>query len=155
MFLNADDKGFVDNAFSIIESLEKNDKEFDKNISLELLENTYRTGLNELLSRGYLYEFRDNHSNSVFLIRHWYFHNEYYTKAWTNYKNYLKKVKLMDNKYVWRTRGEQTNGVYEEPTNDEEPVMTWGEIMDNFKDEDDEPHKSREELLKELGGDED
>ena len=61
MFVNADDRGFVDTTQDLINTLEKNDNEMDKNVSLELLENTYKTAIGELVVKGLVYEFKDNH----------------------------------------------------------------------------------------------
>ena len=100
MLLNGDDRGFVDSTTDLINALEKNDNEVDKVERLELLENTYNTALNELLEKGYLYEFKDNHYNKVHLIRHWFFHNKYVKGLWTNYKNFLELVHLENNEYI-------------------------------------------------------
>ena len=45
MFTNADDRGFVDTTTDLINSLEKSEQEWNKNVSMELLENTYQTAL--------------------------------------------------------------------------------------------------------------
>ena len=100
MLLNGDDRGFVDSTADLINALEKNDNEVDKVERLELLENTYNTALDELLEKGYLYEFKDNHYNKVHLIRHWFFHNKYVKGLWTNYKNFLELVHLENNEYI-------------------------------------------------------
>ena len=77
MILNGDDRGFVDSTNDLINALTTCEKEFDNTISLDLLENTYKSALQELLDKGYLYEFKDNHNNKVHLVRHWFFHNKY------------------------------------------------------------------------------
>lgn len=100
MFANADDRGFVDTTQNLIKTLEDNDQEFDKVERLELLENTYNTALNELLEKGYVYEFKDNHNNRVHLIRHWFYHNKMIKGLWTNYRNFLNQVYLQDNEYL-------------------------------------------------------
>lgn len=100
MFSNADDKGFVDTTNDLINALTENEKVFDKSISLELLENTYKSALGELLDKGYIYEFTDNHNNKIHLIRHWFMHNRYKSGLWTNYKAFLGQVYLEDNEYV-------------------------------------------------------
>lgn len=100
MIVSADDRGFVDSTKDLINALEKNDNELDKVERLELLENTYNTALNELIDKGYLYEFSDSHSNKVHLIRHWYFHNKYIKGLWTNYQGFLKMVHLENNEYT-------------------------------------------------------
>ena len=99
MFVNGDDRGFVDITNDLINALEKNDSEVDNKISLELIENTYNSALVELIDKGYLYEFVDNHNNKVHLIRHWFYHNRLIKGLWTNYKNFLEMVYLENNEY--------------------------------------------------------
>ena len=65
MFVNADDKGFVDTTNEIIESLTKNDTDFRNEINMALLNNDYPSALVELISKGLVYEFRDNHNNRI------------------------------------------------------------------------------------------
>ena len=142
LFFHADDRGFVGNAELVVDDLEKNDSEYDKSISLELIQTTYQSAITDLVNQGYLFEFRDNHSNSVYLIRHFFYHNKYYSKAWTNYKRFLRLVKLVDNEYVMRGSeediGQEEEQVLEQPKPKETP-------------------KSRDEILKDLdnGGEED
>lgn len=100
MVVNADDRGFVDTTNDLINTLEKNDNDLDKVERLELLENTYNTALIELIDKGYIYEFKDNHENKVHLIRHWYYHNKYVKGLWTNYRTFLNEVHLENDKYV-------------------------------------------------------
>ena len=99
MCMNADDKGFVDSVQDIINALTNNEKEFNKTISLELLENTYTSALDELIQRGYLFEFTDNHNNKIYLVKHWFYHNKLKSGLWTNYKNFLELVYLEGNEY--------------------------------------------------------
>lgn len=100
MFVSADDKGFVDTTTEIIETLTNCDQNFNNDVSLELLQNDYNTALTELMNRGLLYCFEGKHNNRVYVIRHWYMHNINLQKAWTNYPNYLKQLKLEDYKYI-------------------------------------------------------
>lgn len=100
MIVNADDRGFVDSTQDLINSLTSNEKEFDNHISLELIDSTYNTALNELLDKGYIYEFVDNHKNKVHLIRHWFFHNKLIKGLWTNYRAFLSQVYLEENEYL-------------------------------------------------------
>lgn len=109
MFLNGDDRGFVGNTNSIISTLENNDNEFVNNIDLSLIENNYHTALLELISMGYLYEFRDNHENKVHLIRHWFIHNRYRKGLLTNYVSFLKLVDLVEGKYVLKINKNKIN----------------------------------------------
>ena len=140
LFFNADDRGFVGNAELVVDDLEKNDSEYDKSISLELIQTTYQSAITDLVNQGYLFEFRDNHSNSVYLIRHFFYHNKYYSKAWTNYKRFLRLVKLVDNEYVMRGS--------EEDITTEEPV-------EELPPEEPKPTKSQKEILEEIGEDDD
>ena len=140
LFFHADDRGFVGNAELVVDDLEKNDSEYDKSISLELIQTTYQSAITDLVNQGYLFEFRDNHSNSVYLIRHFFYHNKYYSKAWTNYKRFLRLVKLVDNEYVMRGSEEDISN--EEPS--EEPPQ-----------EEPKPTKSQKEILEEIGEDDD
>ena len=73
---NADDKGFVDNVDEIIELLDSNDRRFDNDSTPLLLENNYSIALKELIDKGMLILFADNHDNYIYLIRHWYLHNQ-------------------------------------------------------------------------------
>ena len=100
MFVNADDRGFVDIAQDLINVLEKNDADFDNKVSLDLLENSYQSALSELIDKGYLYEFKDKHRNKIYLIRHWFFHNRYIKGLWTNYSTFLGQVHLENNEYI-------------------------------------------------------
>lgn len=101
MFINGDDRGFVGNTNTIIETLKKNDDNFVDVVNMSLLENDYPNALYELINKGYLYEFRDNHENKVHLIRHWFVHNKYRKGLWTNYGSFLKQVQLDESgKYV-------------------------------------------------------
>ena len=99
MLMSGDDRGFVDTTNDLINALTTNENELDQSVSLELLENTYNTALNELLDKGYLYEFKDNHNNRVHLVRHWFYHNKYVKGLWTNYRTFLNQVHLEDNEY--------------------------------------------------------
>ena len=137
LFFHADDRGFVGNAELVVDDLEKNDSEYDKSISLELIQTTYQSAITDLVNQGYLFEFRDNHSNSVYLIRHFFYHNKYYSKAWTNYKRFLRLVKLVDNEYVMRGSEEDISS--EEPTQEEpKPTKPRQEVLDEIGENDDD-----------------
>lgn len=99
MFTSGDDRGFVDTTNDIINALTTNEKEVENTTSLALLENDYNSALNELIDKGYLYEFKDNHGNRVHLIRHWFYHNKLVKGLWTNYRNFLDMVYLENNEY--------------------------------------------------------
>lgn len=141
MFVNGDDRGFVDIVPDLINALEANDKDFDKVERLELLENTYSTALQELLERGYIYEFKDNHKNKVYLIRHWFLHNKYKVGLWTNYRNFLDKVHLENNEYILGKKPLKEDKLKETKTNEtninESSNLTDEEVdalLDTFKE---------------------
>ena len=113
MFVNADDKGFVDTTNEIIESLTKNDTDFRNEINLELLENDYNSALVELIGRGLIFEFRDNHGNRIHLIRHWYYHNKMVKGLWTNYGGLLEKVHVSNNEYILGKKPLKENNINE------------------------------------------
>ena len=141
MIANADDKGFVDSTDELINALEKNDLEFDKKISLELLQNTYESALNELLSKGYVYEFNDNHGNRVHLIRHWFYHNKFIKGLWTNYDNFLQQVFLEKNKYTLGKKPLKENKIKETNVNQDKPNEDMSEeeidsLLNEFKERD-------------------
>lgn len=143
MFINADDRGFVDNTFTLIETLEKNDKEFRNEINLSLLNNDYPSALYDLIGRGYLYEFRDNHDNKVHLIRHWFVHNKYRKGLWTNYGSFLKQVEIVDGKYVLKDSIKENYKLNEDKLNEnntnEIKVNEDKEHIDLLEDDDEEP----------------
>lgn len=141
MVLNGDDRGFVDTTQDLINALTKNDEEFDKVERLELLENTYDTALQELLDKGYIYEFKDNHLNKVHLIRHWFYHNKYKVGLWTNYRNFLDQVHLENNEYILGKKPlkedkikETNNNINETKTNEEMSETEITELLNNFKE---------------------
>lgn len=99
MFASGDDRGFVDTTNDIINALTTNENENDTQVSLTLLNNDYESALNELIEKGYLYEFKDSHNNRVHLIRHWFYHNKLVKGLWTNYRSFLDMVYLDNNEY--------------------------------------------------------
>ena len=102
MLFNGDDKGFVDTVQDIITTLEKNDELFNKTIPLELLENTYNSAIQELIDMGYVYEFKDNHGNRIYLVRHWFYHNRLIKGLWTNYGSFKDMVIIKNNEYIMK-----------------------------------------------------
>ena len=118
MLLNGDDRGFVDTTQDLINALTTNEKEYGETISLELLENTYSCALNELLDKGYLYEFKDNHNNRVYLVRHWFYHNKYVKGLWTNYKAFLNRVYLDNGEYLIGKKPSKENNINENNINE-------------------------------------
>lgn len=153
MLLNADDRGFVDNTSKLIETFEKNDKEYDEQVSLTLLGNDYECALNDLIERGFIYEFRDNHNNKIHLIRHWFFHNQWRRGLWTNYNALSRKVELVENEYILKeiNKIKVNENKLNENQDSVETTMTQQEIIAELN----KPKKelSKEELLKELEDD--
>ena len=138
MITNGDDRGFVDSVQDLINALTNNEKEFDNTISLELLENTYNSALQELLDKGYIYEFKDSHSNRVYLIRHWFYHNKYKTGLWTNYKSFFEQVHLENNEYVMGKKPLKEDKLNEtklnqiKPNQEEVSEEEFNKVMDYF-----------------------
>lgn len=109
MIVAADDLGFVDTTHEIINTLEENDKIFNNSVSLELLDITYSGAVQELISKGYLYEFTDNHLNKVHLIRAWFLHNKWKDHLWTSYWGFYKQVQIKNGEYVMKPLKEDNN----------------------------------------------
>lgn len=72
--ISSDDRGFCDNVKELVILLNQNDVEF-LNAS-GLVEYDYKSALQDLLERGYLIWITDNHQNDIYLVRHWYLHNQ-------------------------------------------------------------------------------
>ena len=145
MIISADDRGFVDTTQDLINSLTTNDKEYDKSVSLELLENTYNTALNELLDKGYIYEFKDNHKNKVHLIRHWFYHNKLKKGLWTNYRTFLAQVYLEDNEYLMDKKPSKEDKLKEDNLNQDN-------ILDEIDKEIGKEEKPKELTIEEMFG---
>lgn len=160
MFINGDDKGFVSNTNTIISTLTKNDELFTNEINLSLLENDYPNALIELINRGYLYEFRDNHDNKVHLIRHWFVHNKWRKGLWTNYGSFLKQVELVEGKYVLKENTINENTINEIKEIKDDLPLNKDELLNEIKrnhqvyddqKENEEEHPKLEDFLREKG----
>lgn len=103
MIVYADDKGFVDETDSIIELLRLNDKENNIDDGMLLLKNDYVSAVQELIQKGLIYEFKNKHQDSIYLIRHWYIHNKFTTKTKTRYFNLYNQVEISAGEYVMKT----------------------------------------------------
>ena len=91
-FINADDFGFVGNASKIIKVLNE-----DMDQENALVNYKFENACDELIDKGFLYRFVDNHGNQVLLIRHFFMHNKYNPKyITTNYISLRAKVELVD-----------------------------------------------------------
>lgn len=127
MFISADDRGFVGKTLEIIKTLNENDENFGDKETLNLVPYTYENALNELMDRGLLFEFTNKYKSKTHLIRHWYCHNKYYKKAWTNYSEYSKLVRLKENEYVLRKKGE--------PVEEESKLDDWDKMITDLEKE--------------------
>ena len=157
MFVNADDKGFVDTCDEIIKSLNENDNTFRNEINMSLLSNNYESALNELLDKGMLYLFTNNHQDKIYLIRHWYFHNKLVKGLWTNYGKFVKLVKIEDDEYHLKTKEELLKPFKESKlkesniNNDTDTDMVLNDLPKQSEPTEQELEKmSREELEKYL-----
>ena len=102
IMLNADDKGFCDNADEIIVLLDSNDREFHNEASLDLLEHGYRNAIQELLDKHMLIMFVNKYGDKVYLVRQWYLHNQIPKDrvTETTYTKYLEQVEInSENEY--------------------------------------------------------
>lgn len=152
MIMNGDDRGFVDSTDDLINALTKNENDNGNTISLDLLENSYNSALNELIEKGYIYEFVDNHQNKVYLIRHWFYHNKFVSGLWTNYRNFISQVHLESNEYVLGKKPLKEDKIKENNTN--ETILNKNKSVEQKKvygeDElnpDDYPFELPKELL--------
>ena len=151
MITSADDYGFVDSTKELINSLTSNEKEFNNTISLDLLENSYNSALNDLIDKGLVYEFIDNHKNKVHLIRHWFYHNKYGKGMWTNYKNFMEQVYLEKNEYLLGKKPLKEN-----KTKETKPIQTntnetnIKELLDKVEPTDDIDEEEVDKLLNEF-----
>lgn len=135
IFTNADDKGFCDNAEILIDNLN-----CAENISNDnLLEDNYKVALQELIDKGLLFKFVGKHNNSVYLVRHWYYHNNFKKDLYTQYYKYLKKVELEENKYELRKKEtiiKEENKINENKLNENKTIAEIIGDNDNNKEED-------------------
>ena len=121
LLTSADDKGYVDTANDLINALTSNEKDFGSPITLDLLENTYNSALNELIDKGYIYEFKDNHNNKVYLIRHWFYHNKLIKGLWTNYRNFDNQVHIEGNEYILGKKPLKEDKINQDKSNQYKP----------------------------------
>ena len=146
MIVAADDLGFVDTTQELINGLKENDKIFNNSVSLQLLESTYDTALEELIGRGYLFEFSDKYLNKVHLIRHWFLHNKWKKGLWTSYFNFYQKVSIENGEYVMKPLKEENKLNQDNVNQDkEEDIMDWLDKHDSEQKEESElPFKEGE-----------
>ena len=140
LFINADDMGFVGNADKVIKNLNEESKEENG-----LVEYKFENAADELVNKGYLFRFGDNHGNQILLIRHFFMHNKYNSRyCTTNYLSLRSKVELIDGCYEMKTnikesKSNKTNNTNksnnESNDNDwtEEDEKRWQETMEQLK----------------------
>ena len=133
MFLNADDLGFVGNTANLIQTLTNNENA-NGQVSLELLQNDYASALDELLTHGYVYEFRNKYGNTTYLIRHWFWHNKFKKGLKTNYWKYRSLVDLVDYEYIFRKESIKEKDKLKENNikQTEDYEYRWDEIMEGL-----------------------
>ena len=141
MCLNADDVGFVGNTKNILQSLADNEHE-NGTISLQLLNNDYNSALLELLTNGYLYEFKNKYGNSTYLIRHWFLHNKWKQGLRTNYPKYRNMVELSNYEYVFKKESSKENNTNQSNVKQSKPNQTtddyaWNELVADLEGEND------------------
>lgn len=152
MIIRSDDKGFVDCTKDIIEKLEQSNYE-NGETDLTLLKNDYVNALLELINGGFLFEFNDNHGNTIHLIRHWFIHNRLIKGLWTNYLKLWNQVTIVDNEYYMKEKENhlkkekvKQNNNYHTHSNNEINNNTNDKVVNNFIEDDDDFNKLIEEL---------
>ena len=102
IMLNADDRGFCDNADEIIVLLDSNDVQFHNEASLDLVEHGYKSAIQELVEKHLLLVFQNKYEDKVYLVRQWYLHNQIPKDrvTETTYIKYLEQVAInSENEY--------------------------------------------------------
>lgn len=137
LFINADDMGFVGNADKVIKSLNEESEEENG-----LVEYKFENAADELVNKGYLFRFGDNHGNQILLIRHFFMHNKYNSRyCTTNYFSLRSKVELIDGCYEMKTNIKEnkinnTNKSNNDSNDNdwtEQDEKEWQETMKLFK----------------------
>ena len=107
IMLNADDKGFCDNVDELIVLLDRNDMDFHNEASLDLVQHGYNEAIDELLKKDKLLKFENSEGDKVYLVKHWYVHNQIPKDRITEtmYLEYLELVELNENnEYVLKQK---------------------------------------------------
>lgn len=141
IMLNADDKGFCDNADELVVLLDSNDRIFHNEASLDLMEHGYAQALQELVDRHLLLVFENKYKDKVYLVRQWYMHNQIPKDriTETTYVKYLEKVAINDeNEYdlIENLTNNETKSTMDK-TEEKEPTPSngdkkWEEQWDSF-----------------------
>ena len=139
LFINADDMGFVGNADKVIKNLNEESQEENG-----LVEYKFENAADELVNKGYLFRFGDNHGNQILLIRHFFMHNKYNSRyCTTNYFSLRAQVELIDGCYEMKTHIKESKSNKTNNTN-----QSNNESNDNDWTEQDE--KEWQETMKQL-----
>lgn len=123
LFINADDMGFVGNADKVIKSLNEESEEENG-----LVEYKFENAADELVNKGYLFRFGDNHGNQILLIRHFFMHNKYNSRyCTTNYFSLRSKVELIDGCYEMKTNTKENKINNTNKSNNDSNDNDWTE----------------------------
>lgn len=96
--VNADDKGFVGNAKTLVNTLDQCEENFEN----VLFQYRYKDAMQELVDKHLVLEFSDKVGNKTYLIKHWFLHNKNQEFLKTNFVSYLAKVELVNNEYQFK-----------------------------------------------------
>lgn len=97
--VNADDLGFVGNAYDIATTLDRCEETYEN----VLFQYKYVDAINELVEKRLVFEFSDKVGNKTYLIKHWFYHNKYKTYLSTNFVAYFSQVEIVNNEYHLKT----------------------------------------------------
>ena len=106
IMMNADDKGFCDNADELIALLNHNDAEYGDNPEGG---KGFEEAIEELLNKNLLLVFENKYKDKVYLVRHWYLHNQIPKDrvTETTYVKYLSQVTVnKEGEYVKKEAAE-------------------------------------------------
>lgn len=135
MFTNADDCGFVDNVKNWIILLDSQDKQ-----ALELINDDYKSALEELGNMGLIYVFTNKYGHKVYLIRHWFLHNKWKKGLLTTYGKYRSMVELQDFEYIWKESSKESktnqNNDKIKHNNLNQNNYSWEEVMEELGETD-------------------
>lgn len=143
---NCDDKGFVGNAIDLANTLDQCEQDFDNT----LFQLKYSDAIHELVEKRLVYEFSDKVGNKTYLIRHWFYHNNFQGYLKTNYISYLAKVELVDNEYRLKTQQEHKEknplkgNEIKENKRKENEINKELEIIDNNKEQESDDNWEQE-----------
>jgi len=125
---NADDKGFVGNAIDLANTLDRCEENFEN----VLFTYKYVDAIKELVDKRLVYEFKDKVGNKTYLIRHWFYHNNYKPYLKTLFISYMAQVELVDNEYHLKNHQKDKE---EEPYKEKQIKVNKSKV--NFKEQED------------------